>query len=247
MISKYKKEYVVKSYEVDGHGFLRIVSLMNFLQDVAVENAEFLGFGFEACHQKGVAWVGSNYLLKISRFPKLDEHIIIETWPGEVKLWGAIRDFIIRDTAGNIIIKAISQWVLIDIGRRRPVMLNKYFPQYSLIDERVIAEDFQRVADIENPDSVKDFAVRFDDIDINEHVNNSIYPVWASESVEPSFRLKHIPQELEICFKKEALYGEKVEVWSKFAELTSTHIIKDKNTKAELAECRIVWQNITSD
>ena len=42
-ITKYQKEYDVKSYEVDCHGFLRVLSLMNVLQDIAVENAAVLG------------------------------------------------------------------------------------------------------------------------------------------------------------------------------------------------------------
>ena len=72
-ISKYKKEYVVKSYEADCHGFLRLLTLLNWLQDIAVENAQYLGFGFDVCREHNLAWVGSNYVVKINigmRFPR---------------------------------------------------------------------------------------------------------------------------------------------------------------------------------
>ena len=38
-VSKYVKEYTVRSHEADCHGFLRVLSLMNVLQDIAVEHA----------------------------------------------------------------------------------------------------------------------------------------------------------------------------------------------------------------
>ena len=244
-VFKYKKEYSVKSYEVDCHGFLRIITLMNFLQEAAVESADALGFGFEVCRDKGVAWVGSNYLVKIERLPRIEERIVIDTWPAEGKLWGAIRNFLVKDEAGNVIIRARSQWVLIDIERRRPVILSKYFPEYNFIDEQIMEEDFSKLSPIEQPDNVKDILVRFDDIDINNHVNNAVYPLWASEGLDVEYRKNHVPTEIEVCFKKEALLGERVEVRSVLKGDESCHSIVDRSCDAELAECRFVWKEIT--
>ncbi len=244
-VFKYKKQYQVKSYEVDCHSFLRIVSLMNFLQEAAVESAEALGFGFEKCRDKGVVWVGSNYLIKVERLPKMNEHIVIDTWPAEGKLWGAVRNFLVKDENDNIIIRAISQWVLIDYARRRPVMLNKYFPEYDFLDEKVMDDDFHKLPLVENPDSIKDILVRYDDIDINNHVNNAVYPLWAGEGLEPDYRMKHTPAEIEVCFKKEALLGERIEVCTKQTDNESLHTILDKNSGAELADVRFIWREIT--
>ncbi len=246
MVEKYIKQYIAKSYEVDSHGFLRVVTLMNWLQDMAVENAEKLGFGFEVCRQQNLAWVGSNYLIKIEHFPRLDEPVTIETWPAKAKLWGAIRDFIIKDAENNVIIRACSQWVLIDIEHRRPVMLKKHFPQYEFLPERAIDIEFSKPEAISSFSAKYEHAVRFDDIDINNHVNNAVYPLWASESVEKSFRLTHAPQEIEISFLKEALYGECVEVLTNLNGDESKHLIKDKVSGQDLANCRIKWRKITS-
>ena len=114
--AKFFKEYEVKSYETDCHGFLRLITLMNILQDAADGSATSLGLGFDDCAAKGVAWVGSNYLLKIKRLPKMHEKFVVETWPAEAKLWGAIRDFILRDENGIELVRASSQWVLIPLN-----------------------------------------------------------------------------------------------------------------------------------
>lgn len=243
-VSKYKKEYHVKSYEVDCHSFLRVVTLMNFLQEAAVESADALGFGFEVCRDKGVVWVGSNYLVKIDELPKINERIVIETWPAEGKLWGAIRNFVVRNESGDVIIRARSQWVLIDIKRRRPVILSKYFPEYNFLDEQVMDDDFHKFEPIEKSDITKNILVRFDDIDINNHVNNAVYLLWASEGLDNEYRKSHIPTEIEVCFKKEALLGEHIKVRSVLNKNESFHNIIDEKQETVLAECRFVWKEL---
>ena len=244
--TKYKKEYDVKSHEVDCHGFLRLLSLMNTLQDIAVENADKLGLGLEVCAQHDLAWVGSNYLVQIFRMPRQHEHFVIETWPAETKLWGAIRDFIVTDESGKTIILASSQWVLIDAKRRRPVMLSKYFPDYEALGERVLKTDFPKLPAVGESAQKTSFKVRFDDIDVNGHVNNTIYPLWASESVDKDYRMTHLPAQIELCFKKEALYGETVDVFTEQTGDESLHSIRNTKSGEDdvLAQCRIKWVNL---
>ncbi len=245
-VTKHCKEYAVKSYEADCRGFLRITSLMNLLQDMACENADSLGFGFEDCAQQNLAWVGADYLLEISQLPRIDEHFIIETWPSGTKLWGGVRDFLLKDTAGNILVAATSLWVLIDVLHRRPVNLSKHFPQYTVLNEHSVTAEFAKLPPVEDPNYVQEFTVRFDDIDVNNHVNNAIYPLWATESVAPEFRRQHTPKTLEISFKKEALYGQQIKVCTKQTDTESLHTIYEKQSGTVLADCRIKWQAITS-
>ncbi len=244
MVGKYQKDYVVKSYEVDCHGFLRLLSLMNFLQEAAVESAELLGFGFAKCAELGVAWVGAGYRLEIAKFPKMHEKFTVETWPSEAKLWGAVRDFVVKDSSGAAIIKASSLWVLVDAVAHRPVALKKYFPNYCAINEREIKTDFPKIEMPTGAKSITDFRVRFDDIDVNRHVNNAVYPVWASECVAGEYRLHHCPREIEICFLKEALFGETVCVETTVKTDESFHLLCNADTKSELVRCRIKWQQV---
>ena len=239
--TKYKKEYVVKSYEADCHGFLRLLTLMNLLQDAATESANILGFGFEKCAELGLTWFGSDYFIQIDRLPKMGESFVIETWPAETKLWGAIRDFLIYDDNGKVIIKVSSQWVLIDIARKRPVMLSKYFPDYTPLNERALPIDFMKIKEPDNFEREDEFNVRFDDIDINNHVNNAIYPLWASECAETDFRLTHIPAEIEINFKKSAVYGDKIAVLTAKDGEDTFHSIRESDKTTELSRCRIKY------
>ena len=238
----FSREYKIKSYECDCNGFLRIVTLMNIFQDVADSHASIMGIGIEHCIEHGLAWIGSNYHIKISRMPTWHERIVVKTWPSGKNKLIATRDFLIEDDKGNVIIIASSQWVLIDFAKKRPVPLENNLPEYMLTEERSLETDFPKYNAPENTDIQKSFMVRYDDIDVNKHVNNSIYPVWATECIDNDFRMIHQPQEIEISFKKECHYGEIVEVRTQLCEKTSIHSVVVTAENREVARLRILWK-----
>jgi medium-chain acyl-[acyl-carrier-protein] hydrolase len=240
-MEKYIKEYNIRTYECDKNGYLRIVTLFNILQDIADSHATDLGLGMEYCLSKGFAWVGANYHIKINRMPQTHEDIKIITWPSEERKIGAIRDFSIYDSNDNLIITATSQWILIDFARKRPVSLKDNLPEYTVINEHSLVSNFDKIKSPERIDIRKTYSVRYDDIDINMHVNNALYPLWASETLDNSFRDENLPSEIEISFKKEGYLGDDIEVISEVSEGKTIHSIKAINDNRELSSVRINW------
>ena len=99
------------------------------------------------------------------------------------------------------------------------------------------------IKDLEDSDFEKQFFVRYDDIDINNHVNNAVYPVWASESVPYDFRESHDIEKLDVCFKKPAHYGDVILVQTKTEGLKTHHKIVDaKEHGQEFSLAEIVWR-----
>ncbi|MDR1693936.1 MAG: hypothetical protein LBR70_01915 [Lactobacillaceae bacterium] len=238
----HSKEYIIRTYEVDKNGDLRIITLFNIFQDMADEHAEKLGVGLTFCLKTGFAWVGSRYHIKINRLPKIHEKIKIKTWPSEQQKFGAVRDFAVVDKDENEIISASSLWVLINIERRRPVPLSENLPYFSIHKVRSLQTEFPKIPEIINAEKSVDFRVRYDDIDINNHVNNAVYPLWASEGVDIGFHADHSIAELEIEFKKEGLLGETISVETTMNAETSLHSVKCKEDGRELSRARIIWK-----
>ena len=243
-MEKFTKEYALRTYECDKNNNLRLIALMNILQDMADSHATALGLGLDFCLKKGLAWVGSAYHLKINRLPVLHEKIMVETWPCEERLLGAVREFVVKSINGEPLIKASSLWILIDFARKRPVSLRDNLPQYTVLPEHAFESDFAKLPEIETPDYTKRFSVRFDDIDVNNHVNNAVYPLWASEALNPEQRLSLTPSEIEINFKKECHYGEEIEVLTQTTQSTTLHSIKSLTDGRELARLRFQWKQI---
>lgn len=240
-LKKFEQSYSIRSYECDKNGQLRLITLMNIFQDMADTHANLMGLGYDFCKEKGLAWVGSNYKIQIERMPKWHEIITVYTWPCIEKKLGAVRDFEIKDASGKTIIRAASQWILINFAKKRPVALRENLPEYQVLGERTIDEDFIKIEDLEEITDENTFNVRFDDIDLNKHVNNALYPLWASEAVDNGFRETHRPQEVEIAFKKEGLFGEKIKVETQKSANISRHSIKSMTDDRELAKVQIKW------
>ena len=242
-MQKFEKEYLIRSYEGDRNGDLRLVTLMNIFQDAADNHATQMNLGMEYCLSKNLAWMGSNYHILIKELPKIHQKIKVRTWPSEEKKLGAIRDFVVLNEEGKEIIVASSQWILIDVSRRRPVSLKENLPQYQVVPERSLQTDFPKIEDFANETVSAEFQVRLDDIDFNHHVNNSIYPLWAVESLEKQYCCAHHPKEIEISFKKECLLGETVLVYTNLEKDISIHKICAKSDGRELARIKIAWKN----
>lgn len=242
-VTKYVNNYNIRSYECDRNNNLRILTLMNIFQDMADNHAKQMGLGIEYVLSKGLAWVGTNYVLDIERLPQMHENICIETWPAVEKRLGAVRDFEVFAENGKSIIRASSQWVLIDFKKKRPVGLRENLPEYAVLPERVLETEFPKLPEVERVDEETKFRVRFDDIDINKHVNNAVYVLWASEAVNPEFRLDHNPKHIEISFKKEGHMGEKIRVSTQVEGLHTFHSIRtyDSDDERELARAYIEW------
>lgn len=242
MSLKHEKEYIIRTYEGDKNSNLRLVALFNIFQDIADEHAEELGFGLTFCLNRKFAWVGSRYHIKINRFPKIHEKIKITTWPADEQKFGAIRDFSVTDKFDNEIIVGSSLWILIDVARRRPLLIRDNLPEWTPHKERALNTEFPKISEVSGEVESIPFKIRYDDIDINNHVNNAIYPLWASESVDIDFHNEHTIEELEIEFKKEGFLGEQIVVQTKMDNNISTHSIKCEEDGRELSRVKIAWK-----
>ena len=76
--------------------------------------------------------------------------------------------------------------------------------------------------DLENP-SCKDYHVRFYDLDMNGHVNNSKYLDWIFEVMGSEFLMKHIPKKINLKYVKEVKPGGMITSSYSLDGLTSNH------------------------
>ena len=202
MIEKLVKERKLKTYQCDRYGFLRPVSLMNKLQGLAGTHADMLGAGREYCESHGVAWVLTHMFVDIVDMPRAEEMLTYSTWPSYTGALRSERDFEIKDMHGNLKLRAISQWVLINLETRKPVRISDYLPNWIGLPERVWEREFDKCPDFV-PTKSSVIGCRFDDIDVNQHINNAVYTVWATESVGFDFRNEHKLRGIDIYFEHE--------------------------------------------
>ena len=242
MIEKYSKNYEIRSYEVDKDKKLRLLTLFNILQDISDTHAEKIGVGYSFCLKEGLAWVGAGYHAKINRLPTWRDQVTITTWPSGNTAATAYRDSMLSDEAGNPLVLVSSQWALIDVARLRPVALAKHIDMSLWRDDRAIDTTFPAILPPERTDFEKTFYVRYDDIDINNHVNNAVYPVWASEAVPFEFRKQHDLAEIRVAFKRSAVLGDIISIETQIDEDRTRHLIKSAEGDRVFALVEINWR-----
>ncbi|MCL1785642.1 MAG: thioesterase [Alphaproteobacteria bacterium] len=227
-MQKHVEKKVLKTYKMDRHGLLRPVMLMNELQEVADIHAELLGRGRTWCRDTGRAWVVTHYLVDIIKMPGENQEIEIYTWPSAADALRAARDFEIKDMSGNIMVRATSQWVMIDMDTRRPVRIDEVLAGWGTVDEHVIDRPFEKFPEFD-ADTTWVAYPRFDDVDLNQHINNAVYATWAAESLGFEFRNGHKLRRIDINFKKEIPADMRnINVESRIDGMTSRHMIKNE-------------------
>ncbi len=194
----------LQTYQCDRYGNMRSGILMNELQGMGDTNAEMLGYGRTFIHETHVAWVVTHYLVDIIRMPRNGEMLEYATWPAAHDALRAVRDFEIRGANGELYVRATSQWVLFDLANRRIVRIDDWITENPWPTDMGRAYDrkFEKFSDFD-AEKTHVFKCRFDDIDENQHINNAVYAVWATESTGYEYRDAHILKRLELNYKHE--------------------------------------------
>lgn len=192
----------LQAYQCDRYGNMRPGILMNELQGMGDSHAEMLGCGRTFIHENNVAWVVTHYLVDIIEMPHNGEMLEYSSWPAIQDNLRATRDFEIRGADGRLLVRATSQWILIDLARRRPLRLNEWLKMDWPTGGRAYDRKFEKFADFDS-DKTHLFKCRFDDIDENQHINNAVYAVWATESVGYAYRDTHNLRGIELNYKHE--------------------------------------------
>lgn len=245
--SIYIKKASIGYSTLNSQGKLKIVSILNFLQDAASEHASTMGVsGFDLA-EKDLAWVIVRYQIEIKNSPAWREEIQIETWRTPLKNLYELRQFRITGSNTLEVLTARALWVMIRRKNNRPVRLSRYMPDRFLKEETT--EEAPRFETLKPPlrtDFELSFKVRMHDLDLNGHVNNAIYLEWAIETVPQQILLTHRPENLEVVFQRESLYGDKIlsrtEIVPLGDQMMTCHLIMDTKTDTERARINIIWR-----
>lgn len=240
MSEKLIEKRVLQAYQCDRYGNVRPLILMNELQGCADTHAEIIGCGRTFLLEHNMAWVVTHYLVDILELPREGEELTFSTWPSVQDALRATRDFEVRGSDGRLMVRATSQWILIDMTRRRPLRLAENLPSWNVVNQRAWDRPFEKFPDFE-PTKTHTMKCRFDDIDVNQHINNAVYAVWATESVGYVYRNQHQLKRIELNFKKEISPDTpEIHVDVAIDGLVSHHKIRTGDTEHACVVC--TWQ-----
>lgn len=213
---KFCQDLVVACYQTDRKTYLKPTAFMDMAQEIAYWAASGLGFGYDTLHVHHTAWVLSRMHLHFIDFPKWRDQITLKTWHKGAEGLFYLRDFDLRNEAGESCILGTSSWVVID-------ELSRHFVRPDDIKELMAVEGKLEDA-IETPcpkiqmprgaqpELAGEHTVAYSDLDLIGHTNNVRYVVWALDCL-PLEEAEKPLKDLYINYNKETTPGQKVELY----------------------------------
>lgn len=241
--------YTVSVSEQDRNHILKPSILLNYMQNLAAKSIDLLGsqFSCDGLAKENRGWFLIRYRLEFEDYPIGVKQLLLKTENRGCQRLAAYRDFEGYDfDSGKLLFRATSSWFIVDLVNKSVVNIKQEYPEFFDYEKREGDLTLKKLNSFDTPDVEKVFHVRYDDLDINGHVNNTVYITWAMEALEYNFRASHKLKTMDIYFKHEVRYGEDIVSCIKTdnEQKTTQHLIKNAKTGEEVCLMKCVFVDI---
>lgn len=220
--------------EVDNQQFLTTANLAKYLQEVAWEASLLAGTSVHYLRERGLTWVLSRLQLEVKTYPRYTDEISIETWGSSFDKYFIYRDFRIYDKNNDLIGKAISSWLIVDIERGKMIsMPEEVVNSYIVNNGESMSMTKAKIPTTHKVDNEYQIVVRWNDLDINQHTNNTHYYRWALDSIPQAILENKRLEYLDIQFKAESKLNENLDVKLEIQEDNFIHQIYNQSSQKE--------------
>jgi acyl-ACP thioesterase len=244
----WEDEYSISFYEVDTKNEAFLPVLWSLMQETAWHHADHLRLGYSHLMEQQYFWVLSRLSIQMEEYPRWGDEIRIKTWLAGVGRLFALRQFSIAGSKGNIIGTAKSAWLVLDLKSRKPQKIGPVFKHIEhLFDGLPVAEEPEKIPAPVHPKMEKSYAVRYSDIDMHHHVNNTKYIEWILDSYPFEMNQGHQIHAFEINFLGESSHGDEIAIYTETLKETPPaflHNIIRKGDGRELCRARTGWNRV---
>ncbi len=206
MSNEYTLETTVRFAEVDPDQVLLLPALFQLLQEAAIRHADLYGVGAQGLAERGTSWVLNRLAVGLTRFPRRDEALRVETWSTGVRGFRGYREFRLFSGAEQLLAGS-SLWLWIDLRTRAlarvPEELEAKFPVGGA-GRPPYRPELERLRFVAPGAAAPETAVsvRYSDCDANGHVNNTAYFDYLQTALARQGRAAH-PAKIELQFLRE--------------------------------------------
>lgn len=202
----YRRRYLLRADDVDVHRALRTSRLVELVQEAAIAHTEQVGMGRRKTLDAGIRWVVARQHIEIARWPRYDERIEVEAWPGPMQHVLFPRFALVRDGKGREVARTSALWLLMSAHTRTMV-----FPAH--VGVHVDGVDHEPAIPLPGPvagvteGERAEAVVPYSACDLNGHLNNARALDLAEDRlIGPLDGMR--PTTVDIDFEGEAAPGE---------------------------------------
>ena len=207
----YREQFQITTAAVDRYGRLKPSWILYFAQQVAGVHCSRLNVSLIAKDQRELFWAVIRHRVQVTRLPRENETITVETWPMPTTRVAFPRSTVAYDQEGKEVFRSISLWVLMDRETRSMVV-----PGKSGVNVPGLIRGYElTVPGNLLPKVLEHHCVRpvgFSELDVNWHMNNTHYLDWIEDLLPSAFHAEHPVKEFTVCYLSEALEGQRLDL-----------------------------------
>lgn len=242
-MEKYIRKIDIESYHTDQYGKASICSLFHFMLEAAWAHAQIMDWGYDQLRSHHMFWVLSRFYVIVEKYPSWQDQITLNTWSAGTDGIYAYREFILENEKGDVLLRANSAWLILDMESKKIILLKDYmatFPRYNGVSA---CREPERLRPGKTEEVPVFSPILFSDLDINRHFNS----VKALERVIDHFGIdflnRYEPETIEINYLKEGLAGDSLGILCRqTAENTYLASIVRENDLVLLSTMQVCWR-----
>ena len=223
MESVFSKEFTINDLYVDCFGRLKLSAVLFLAQEVAGHHCIELGLDWDTMAQKNLFWAVIRHRVQINRLPRRGEQVTVKTWPLPTTRTAYPRAMEVLDQEGNVLLRSMSLWVLMDLNTRAMILPGK---------SGVLVPGTTQGTELAAPRSILPKTLQnhmtrpvlFSDLDRNGHMNNTRYLDWVQDLLPSGFHQSHEPKEVTVCYLNESREAQALELRWEISENGAVHV-----------------------
>ncbi|KAG6410616.1 hypothetical protein SASPL_128680 [Salvia splendens] len=261
----FRQAYVIRSYEIGPDQTATMETLMNLLQETAlnhVAKSGVAGGGFGATWEmslRKLIWVVTRIHVQIDKYSSWGDVVEIDTWVDAAGKNGMRRDWIIRDyKSQKIITRATSTWAIMNRETRRlskiPDEVRQelqpfYLDRAAIAIENMDTKNIQKLSDQIANRIRTGLAPRWSDMDANQHVNNVKYIGWILESMPVNVLEDYKMKNITLEYRRECRQSNVLESLTTINPITKqqhlecTSLLRMEGSHADIVRARSLWHS----
>ncbi len=207
-IMRFSRDMSPLAGSFDANDVLRPASVLDIFQDAAARHAELLGCGYLNMLNKNRLWVLLRNHYEVVKYPYYTQDLTVSTWPRKGRL-DFDRSYLLTDKDGNVLIKGISKWCVLDATTRR--LVKDTLVEYpGDCPEELACEPAVKLA-LQQGEKCTRFVAGISDLDHNGHMNNTRYADILQNCLDKKDRIA----QLDFNYLHELSLGDEVEIFVK--------------------------------
>ena len=205
--------------------------ILSILEETSGMHSTSIGYGLNDIPNTHISWALLNWKVQVIKRPKYADNVTVKTWARYKTKIYTYRDFEVYDENNNLLIIATSKWIFINTEKKSIAKIEDSFYEKYLPEEKSVFDivELPKLKEPENSIETYEYSVKRSDIDMNGHMHNTNYLSLAYEALpENVYKNCHFDN-LEILYKKEIKFTNKVKFLYTFEDDIHTVTIKSED------------------